>query len=104
MTDAFLAQLRQLLANAATAGAVRPRLVLYQQGGEVWVYLQADSDVAPGETWCTLTYPVPTAAAWPTVLDRVADGDQLAKLLDDPARDEDWLLDHPEPDEAQHGR
>ena len=81
MTDALLAQLRQLLANVATAGGVRPRLVLYQLGGEIYVYLQSDAN-APGETWMTDVFPVPTAEAWPSVLDRVADVFQLGLLVE----------------------
>lgn len=83
MTDAFLAELRQLLANAQTAGAIRPRLVLYQQGAEVMGYLQADA-ASPGETWTTATLPLPTAAAWPQLLDEIGHEDQLRMLLEDP--------------------
>lgn len=82
MTDAALADIRRILGNATAAGALRPRLVLHAEGAEVYAYLQADSEM-PGATWETPRSAIPTAAAWPGVLDTIASGEYLASLVDE---------------------
>lgn len=80
MTDALLAELRLLLANTATAGAVRPRLVVFQAEGEIVAYLQADAE-APGETWTSDSVTIPTAAAWSEALEKLSEPESIGLLV-----------------------
>ena len=81
MTDKFLAELRQLLGNAAEAGALDPRLVIYVSAGEVIAYLQADAQ-SPGETWASERALLPSAAAWPEAVAKLSAGG-FKELLDE---------------------